>query len=303
MSEVAYQHPRVVAGLPVYNGQDYLVEALDSLLAQDYPNLEILISDNASTDDTARIACQYAAAHPSITYVRQPVNLGASGNFDYLRRAVDSDFFFWAGAHDRWEPRFVSELVDVLVRQPDLIASYSAGCFLEADGTRRERMGFPYSFTSRSAALRYLQMVLYRQLYIVYGVFRLGPLQDMPFWQRCMGPDIMQVNHLVLKGRIAGVDKELFYMRRAGEYGSAVRYFANLQMPFSRRNVWRYIVAYQCNHIRVAFMELPPLSALGVSLVVTPLLFVKSWRLYAGLIVEAFAPRLMKRIRDRIRVR
>ena len=56
MSEVAAAYPRVVAGVPVYNGQDYLAATLDALLAQDYPNLEILISDNASTDGTGDVA-------------------------------------------------------------------------------------------------------------------------------------------------------------------------------------------------------------------------------------------------------
>jgi len=293
----------VIAGLPVYNGQDYLAEALDSLLAQDYPNVEILISDNASTDDTERIGREYADAHGSITYIRQPGNLGASGNFDYLRRKADSEYFFWAGAHDLWDPRFTSELVAALEEDGDLIAAYPAGCFLEADGSRSERMGTPHSFTSRSAPLRYIKMVLRRQLYIVYGVFRLEVLQDMIFWQRCLGPDIMQVNHLALKGRIAGVDRELFYMRREGEYGSAARYFANLRIVFGRVHVFLHIAGYQWNHIRVAFMELPVLPALGVSLVVTPILFVKSLRLYAGLLTEAFAPRLMRRIRNRVRVR
>ena len=303
MSEVAAAYPRVVAGVPVYNGQDHLAATLDALLAQDYPNLEILVSDNASTDDTARIGREYAEAHASITYVRQPHNLGAAGNFDYLRQEAEGTYFFWAGAHDLWGPRFTSALVDLLERDPALIVAYPAGRFLEPDGTPAERMGTPHSFTNRSAAVRYVRMVIHRSLYMLYGVFRLAALKPMTFWEHCMGPDLMQVNHLAIRGTIAGLDEELFYMRRGENYGSAAQYFANLQIPFNRRTVFRHIWIYQRNHVRLAFMELPRMQALGVSLLVTPILFVKSLRLYAGLITEAFAPRLMAAIRGRIRVR
>ncbi len=303
MPEVDAHAPRVIAGLPVYNGETYLERALDSLLGQDYPELEIIISDNASTDGTEAIGRAYATAHPSIRYVRQSANLGAGGNFDYLRQVADSEYFFWAGAHDLWDPRFVSELVDVLERKPDLIGAYPAGRFLEEDGALAERMGQPYSYDHPSAAWRYIKVVARKQLYAIYGVFRREVLQSIDFWQGCIGPDILQVNQLVLKGPVAAINEELFYMRRVGKYGSAVRYCANLGLPFGRRHVFRYIVGYQRNHVKLAFMELPRLQAMAVSVVVTPLFFMKSLRLYAGLITEAFAPHLMERIRARIRCR
>jgi len=296
-------NPRVIAGVPVYNGAEQLAQTLDSLLAQDYPNLEIIVADNASTDGTEQIGRAYAEQHANLTYVRQPKNLGAAGNFNYLLREADSEYFFWAGAHDLWAPRFASSLIAILERDPSLLSAYPAGRFLEQDGTPAERMGQTQSFLNKSAAVRYIRMVTCRSLYMLYGIFRLEALRRMPSWKHCIGPDLMQVNHLAVRGKIAGLDEELFYMRRGVDYGSAARYFANLDIPFTRREVFRQIWTYQRNHVRLAFMELPWLQAVGVSLVITPILLVKSLRLYAGLITEVFCPPLMALIRNKVRCR
>ena len=74
--------PLVTIGMPTYNGARYLAQSLDSLLAQDYPNWELVISDNCSTDGTEAIARSYAAQHPQIRYVRSPLNRGAAANFN-----------------------------------------------------------------------------------------------------------------------------------------------------------------------------------------------------------------------------
>ena len=65
--------------MPVHNDAKFLREALDSLLAQDYPNVELIISDNASTDATQAISLEYAASHPRVSYHRNEKNIGATG--------------------------------------------------------------------------------------------------------------------------------------------------------------------------------------------------------------------------------
>jgi hypothetical protein len=70
--------PRLSVGLPVYNGQNYLSQSLDALLGQSYPDFELIISDNASTDATPEICRRYAATDSRIRYLRQPRNIGAA---------------------------------------------------------------------------------------------------------------------------------------------------------------------------------------------------------------------------------
>ena len=71
-------------GLPVYNGADYLAEAIDSILKQSFEDFELLIQDNASTDATGEICRAYAASDPRVRYVRNPQNVGAAGNYNLV---------------------------------------------------------------------------------------------------------------------------------------------------------------------------------------------------------------------------
>ena len=80
--------PRVSIGLPVCNGENYLKQALDSIMAQTYTDFELIISDNASTDRTAQICKEYANRDPRIRYYRNEKNLGAARNFNYVFELV-----------------------------------------------------------------------------------------------------------------------------------------------------------------------------------------------------------------------
>src|SRR4051812_14299622 len=73
--------PKLSIGLPVYNGENFLAQAVDSILAQDFRDFELIISDNASTDRTAEISRRYAESDPRVRYVRLETNQGASRNF------------------------------------------------------------------------------------------------------------------------------------------------------------------------------------------------------------------------------
>ena len=104
--------------MPVYNGERFLRQALDSLLAQDYSNFELNISDNASTDGTAAICEWYCARDPRIRYFRNPTNLGILANWRRAFELASSDLFMWAACDDCWSPNYVRTLVDCLLQQP-----------------------------------------------------------------------------------------------------------------------------------------------------------------------------------------
>ena len=93
---------RVSIGLPIWNGEKYLAEALDSILAQSFEEFEVLIADNASTDATAEIAADYCGRDRRITYHRQTSNLGAAANFNYVFHHTSGEYFRWAAYDDTW---------------------------------------------------------------------------------------------------------------------------------------------------------------------------------------------------------
>lgn len=97
-------------GMPVYNGAKYIREALDSLLMQTFSDFELVISDNASTDDTKAICEMYALKDPRIKYWRTASNKGASMNFQFVLEQAKGEFFMWAAADDRWDCDWVERL-------------------------------------------------------------------------------------------------------------------------------------------------------------------------------------------------
>jgi glycosyltransferase involved in cell wall biosynthesis len=104
--------PPVSIGLPVYNGENYLKAALNSLLSQSYGNFELIIGDNASTDETKYICESYAKQDPRIRYFRHKTNIGAAANYNYLFELAQGDYFKWAAHDDVCSPDYLKSCVE-----------------------------------------------------------------------------------------------------------------------------------------------------------------------------------------------
>src|SRR3954453_7918568 len=113
--------PLVSIGMPVYNAERHRAEAIDSLLAAGWPDLEIIISDNASSDGTESICRQYAERDSRIAYHRTVENQGAVWNFNRVFELARGRYFMWAAHDDRREPRFVSTCMAALEARPDAV--------------------------------------------------------------------------------------------------------------------------------------------------------------------------------------
>ena len=114
--------PKVSIGLLVYNGGKYLRGAIDSLLAQTYDNYEIIISDNASTDDTKIICEKYAALNHKIRYIRQVKNQGPIFNFKFVLEQACGDYFMWASHDDIFAPTYIFECLNVFKNNSDCVS-------------------------------------------------------------------------------------------------------------------------------------------------------------------------------------
>jgi glycosyltransferase involved in cell wall biosynthesis len=132
--------PAVAIGMPVYNAEEYLPATIGAILAQDFRDFELIISDNASTDRSAEICESFARQDSRIRFVRQPSNLGATVNFRFVLDQSRAPLFMWAAADDVRSPDFLTQTVAVLHNRPDVIA---ANCRTRFDnGTfARDRMG------------------------------------------------------------------------------------------------------------------------------------------------------------------
>ena len=125
--------PTVSIGMPVYNGEALIRQALDSLLAQTWTDFEILISDNASTDDTPRICQEYARRDRRVRYVRQGENRGGAWNFRYVLEAAQGKYFMFAAHDDAWKPSYIEKLMQVHQTHGDVVAATSQAVFTNGE--------------------------------------------------------------------------------------------------------------------------------------------------------------------------
>jgi glycosyltransferase involved in cell wall biosynthesis len=125
--------PRITIGVPVYNGERHLRQALDSLLAQDTTDFRLVISDNASTDRTAEICQAYVARDPRVSYVRNEKNLGAAANYNRLLHMATTPYFKWASADDVCEPQLLTRCLEVLEARPNVVLAYPKTVLIDED--------------------------------------------------------------------------------------------------------------------------------------------------------------------------
>ena len=100
--------------MPVYNGEQFIRAALDSLLKQTFKNFELIISDNASTDNTELICREYLKNDSRIRYFKQDKNLGAANNFQFVLNKAKGKYFMWAAHDDLWKKDFILKCVSLL---------------------------------------------------------------------------------------------------------------------------------------------------------------------------------------------
>jgi glycosyltransferase involved in cell wall biosynthesis len=106
--------PLVSIGMPVHDGAKYIREAIDSLLCQHYVNLELIISDNASTDETVSICREYCARDRRVRLCTQDRNVGAIANFAFVLGQARGEYFMWAACDDVWDAAWIERLVETL---------------------------------------------------------------------------------------------------------------------------------------------------------------------------------------------
>src|SRR5207247_8787636 len=126
--------PRVSVGLPVYNGEKFLSEALDSIIAQSFEDLELIISSNASTDGTDEICRAYVARDKRIRYYRNETNIGVDGNFNRVFQLSSGEYFKWASADDICGPDLIAKCLRVLDSDSSVVLAYPKTRFIDEIG-------------------------------------------------------------------------------------------------------------------------------------------------------------------------
>jgi Glycosyl transferase family 2 len=211
--------PRVVIGVPVFNGEPHVAEAIESLLGQTFRDFALMLFDDGSTDCTGDIARRYLAVDDRMRYERNPERLGMVANwrraFSRAREVYgDFDYFAWGSDHDVWHPRFLESLVNRLDRHPESVVAYPLSLgFADDDMVVRE----PFEFeTSGIVSPRRRMALAQRGMvagYMVYGLFRAPHLARCGIYRSVLLPDRLLFSELCLYGDFQQVPEILWYRR------------------------------------------------------------------------------------------
>lgn len=206
--------PRVSVGMPVLNGERYLAEALEALLAQTLEDFELVISDNASTDATEEICRAYAARDRRVRYVRGDRNRGAAWNYRRVFELARGTYFKWATHDDRCAPELLARCVAALAADPGLVLAYPKTSLIDAGGevvgAYEDRLDLAAPRASERLR-RFFEVVGLTNA--LYGVMPARVLAETPLVGAFKGSDVPLLAELVLRGRFAEVPERLFFRR------------------------------------------------------------------------------------------
>ncbi|GGX49644.1 glycosyltransferase family 2 protein [Saccharospirillum salsuginis] len=243
---------KVAIGLPVYNGERYLEETLDSVLSQTFDDFDLFIADNASTDRTETICRDYASRDHRIHYIRNPLNLGAAKNYTCCFQPAKAPYFRWQNADDPIEPTLIERCVSVLDSEPEVILAYGKSKIIDENGLVTSDYEDNLNLTNPVVSQRFKECIHNIGLQnLMYGLIRRDVLERTALLGDYLASDINLIGELSLYGQFREIPEHLFNRRMHPQASSWDRKDIDRQKDFwnpaKRRLVmqtWRSIYEF-----------------------------------------------------------
>lgn len=225
----------VSVGLPTFNRVSLLKRAIESVLAQDYSNFELVVSDNASTDGTQALCEEFCRRDQRIRYVRQPTNLGAGDNFQAVLEQAQGKFFMWLGDDDWLDRGYLSACTRVLALHPEYQLVCGRAKYFRGPEFLFAESGVNLDDDSRSERVRsYFRKVATNGMF--YGVMRREVLSGLKV-QTMMAGDWLLMAHIACLGKVRTLESVAVNRALGGASQDAESLVSNYALPaFVARN-------------------------------------------------------------------
>lgn len=276
--------PRVVVGLPVYNGQNFLRESIESVLAQTFTDFHLVISDNASTDDTAAICQEYVKRDSRITYYRQSENIGCAPNYNFLfeQYGRQASYFKWHAHDDLIAPQFLERCVAVLDADLTLAIANCRAYLINEYGTRIGDFDHEIRLVGNTPSERFWRSLWAGYFTEVFGLQRSSMMEKTRLEASFAGSDRNFAAEMVLQGNVGYVEEYLFSRRdhpncycRMEDTAAKLAFFD----PKVRKEMWQFTGIVKMQAYITAILGLP----LPMSERVRCLRMVTEWTLRRGI--------------------
>ena len=224
MKKTNSDFPLVSIGVPVYNGGAFLSQTICSILEQTYQNIEVVIRDNHSTDNSCEVIQEFVESDSRIRSFRSTHNHGAAKNYNSVFSAARGIYFKWAAADDLLAPTFVEQCVMVLEAQPEAVLAYPLTDVINQNGKTIESLNDNLGTDSKDPVKRYRSIRnSLRECNSVFGVIRTNILQQTNLIQPYLAADAHLLAELTLYGQFAEIPERLFFRRYHDAASSADR--------------------------------------------------------------------------------
>lgn len=206
--------PRLSVGLPVFNGEKYLRQAIESVLNQTYSDFELIISDNASTDRTQEICRDYLKKDNRIRYYRSARNHGLAWNWNHVVELSSGVYFKWVAHDDTMAPQFLTRCINELEKDPRIALCHSKNAMINETDAVIGKYDLENIIDSQKPHERFREMMNKKgHPWLIFGVFRLDALRMTRLYIGHIGSDWNLLAEIALIGRIVEIPEYLFFRR------------------------------------------------------------------------------------------
>jgi glycosyltransferase involved in cell wall biosynthesis len=244
--------PLVSIALPVYNGEKWLDQAIRTLVKQSYENMEIIIADDCSTDNSQKICEHYASRYSQITFIENETNLGAQGNFLKILNLCSGKYMTYACQDDYWDENFISYLVEKLEADDSAVLAAAATQMLDKkDKIYKERRyngkWNPEKLSTNRLIYSLMLPIKLKGKRIKNNLFFHGVLRtDILKYCFRIFPGIIEHDRhflllLALSGKWCYVDQVLYFRRVGG--GIHLREMSNDPIHRRKKNIFHPIIS------------------------------------------------------------
>ncbi len=207
--------PKLTLAMPVFNGSNFIRNALDSILNQSFSDFELIICDNDSEDDTCAIVQAYAARDDRIQLIKNPRNIGASANYNLGFEHGRGEYLKWCAHDDKLSTNYLEKCIEVLDRDSSVALAFGSTLGLTGKGEIVQPVGAETpSLESDDPAVRFRQSLeLSGTCFPIFGVFRRQNLAKSTLHRPYYGSDRAVLAEASLMGKFKRVEDAIFYNR------------------------------------------------------------------------------------------
>jgi glycosyltransferase involved in cell wall biosynthesis len=250
------KQPLVSIGLPVYNGENFVAEAIQCVLSQTFTDWELIISDNASTDRTLSICRGFADKDSRIRVYESKRNMGVSPNHNRVFQLSHGPYFMWIAHDDLIGAEFIESCLEVLEIDDKAVLAFPKLVHVDSQGRPLRRQSSDLSILGSTPESRVVELMKLTArswdiTWVQYGLIRRSALQQTPLMGLYNGDDQVLLLDLAVRGQFRQVDKELFF-RREHVAASTVRrgWTAKEMATFVHSDDKRTLVFPNCRLLR-----------------------------------------------------